>query len=235
MKILICDDEPQFLTTLQDRVQEYMKAHYIECDIKVSTDPTSIFQSGEVFDLAFLDIQMEGVDGLTLAVELRRRNEKMALFFITNYDAYQDAAMDLRAFRFFKKPFDDNRLISGLDKAMEYIDGAYVNVFLHSDGEQKRILADDILYITRTNRKIQLISKQGSYYTRETMDEWLEKLPQLFFYSVHKSYIVNLHHVSKYSYSELYLEDGTRIPIAPSKQTDFRKFWFQYLGGRQTI
>ena len=70
--------------------------------------------------------------------------------------------------------------------------------------------------------------------TKETFDEWCEKLPQLFFYPVHKSFLVNLHYVSQYSYKELFLDNGTRIPIAPSKQAAFRKFWFLYLGGRQS-
>lgn len=233
MRILICDDDRENLDILQAYVQTYMDSHFITCEIMTTTDPTIIYHGQEVFDLAFLDIQMDTVDGIQLGEELRRRNEKVALFFITNYDEYQDAAMDLQAFRFFKKPFDVDRLYSGLDKAMEYIDGAYVNVFLWSNGEQQRILADDILYITRSNRKTLLVSKQDTYFTRETLDEWCGKLPQRFFYLVHKSYLVNLHYVNRYSYSELTLDDGTRIPVAPSKQVAFRKFWFAYLGGRQ--
>lgn len=233
MKILICDDDRENLDILRSHVQTYMDNHFISCEILTATDPTIICHGQEVFDLAFLDIQMDTVDGIALGEELRRRNEKVALFFITNYDEYQDAAMDLQAFRFFKKPFDVDRLYSGLDKAMEYIDGAYVNVFLWNSGQQQKILADDILYVTRSNRKTLLVSKQGSYYTRETLDEWCGKLPQRFFYLVHKSYLVNLHYVNRYSYSELTLDDGTRIPVAPSKQVAFRKFWFAYLGGRQ--
>ena len=92
----------------------------------------------------------------------------------------------------------------------------------------------DLIYITRADRKILMVSKHGSFFTRDTMDEWCEKLPTLFFYLVHKSFLVNLHYVRKYSYSELILDDGTRIPIAPKKQAAFRKFWFAYLGGRQS-
>lgn len=232
MKILICDDEQAFLDTLEAHVQEYMRTHFIANKIVATTSPMEIFQSSDSFDLALLDIQMDKVDGIELAKELRRRNEKLALFFVTNFDSYQDDAMDLQAFRFFKKPFDTLRLYAGLDKAMEYIDGAYVNVFLSTNGLQQRILVDDILYITRSNRKNLLVAKYEHIYTRESMDEWLEKLPQSFFFQVHKSFLVNLHYVVKYSYSELTLEGNIRIPIAPSKQAAFRRYWFAYLGGR---
>ena len=234
MKILICDDEKEYLEILTSHVREYMDKHYIECDITATVDPVSISHSNVVFDLAFLDIQMDGIDGISLAKELRKRNSKLALFFITNFEEYQDDAMDLQAFRFFKKPFDVIRLYAGLDKAMEYIDGTYVNIFLSSNSQQQRILIDNIIYITRSNRKTLLVSKDDSFFTKETFDEWCEKLPQLFFYPVHKSFLVNLHYVSQYSYKELFLDNGTRIPIAPSKQAAFRKFWFLYLGGRQS-
>lgn len=232
MRILICDDEKPYLDILNAHVQEYMRTHFISCKIETATCPLKILQGSDVFDLAFLDIQMDGMNGIELAKELRRRNGKLALFFVTNFDAYQDDAMDLQAFRFFKKPFDTLRLYAGLDKALEYIDGAYVNVFLSTSGQQQRILVDDILYITRLNRKILLVTKGDQLYTRESMEEWLEKLPQSFFFQVHKSFLVNLHYVVKYSYSELILEGNIRVPIAPSKQTVFRRYWFAYLGGR---
>ncbi len=232
MKILICDDEKEYLEILTSHVYEYMDKHYIECDITATVDPVSVFRSNDVFDLAFLDIQMDGIDGISLAKELRKRNSKLALFFVTNFEEYQDDAMDLQAFRFFEKPFDVSRLYSGLDKAMEYIDGAYVDVFLYGNGIQQRVLVDDIMYITRNNRKVVMVTQSGDYITKASFDEWCNKLPQLFFYPVHKSFLINLHYVERYAYSEVYLTNGTRIPISPRKQSLFHKFWFEYLRRR---
>lgn len=229
MKILICDDEAVYLSTLCAHVQEYMKNRYICCDITSTTNPTEIMENMQAFDLAFLDIQMDGIDGITLAKELRERNSKLVLFFVTNFDEYQDDAMDLRAFRFFEKPFDVNRLYSGLDKAMEYLDEAYIDIFLHTDGTHLRVLVDDIHYVTRLNRKTIVATQQGEYQTTQRFEDWCSMLPPLFFYAVHNSFLVNLHYVKKYSYTELSLTDGTRVPIASRKQSAFHKFWFEYL------
>ena len=232
MKILICDDEKMYLDTLAAQVREYMSERGIPCEITAATDPVKIQKGGERFDLAFLDIQMEGVDGIALAKELRRRNGRTALFFVTNYDEYQDDAMDLQAFRFFEKPFDMTRLYAGLDKAMEYIDGAYVDIYLIGEGEQRRVLVDDIFYVTRINRKVILVTRDREYQPSQSYDELCQLLPLLFFYPVHKSFFVNLHYVDRYAYSELYMIDGTRIPVAPRRQTAFHKFWFGYLRRR---
>lgn len=232
MKILICDDEQTYLNTLRIHVEEYMQNHHILYTITALSDPMELMEEDAVFDLAFLDIQMPGVDGLTLAKQLRQRNSRLALFFVTNYDEYQDDAMDLQAFRFFEKPFEVHRLYAGLDKAMEYIDGAYVDIYLSEDGIQQRVIADDILYVTRSGRRISIVTTGQEFCARDKFDALCEKLPQLFFYPVHKSFLVNLHYVERYSYTELLLTNGSRIPIAPRKQSAFHKFWFEYLRRR---
>lgn len=232
MRILICDDEKTYLDTLRIHVEEYMMNHHIRYTIMATTDSSAILKGQCIFDLAFLDIQMPGVDGISLGRELRRRNPKLALFFVTNYDEYQDDAMDLHAFRFFEKPFNANRLYAGLDKAMEYIDGSYVDIFLSENGIQHRVIADDILYVTRDGRRTSIVTTSKTYYVTERFDELCEKLPQLFFFPVHKSFFVNLHYVQRYAYTELLLTNNARIPIAPRKQAAFHKFWFEYLRRR---
>lgn len=232
MRVLICDDDQEAVNELNTHIREYMQNRFINCTITATTNPAEVFSTNEPFDLAFLDIEMGSIDGITLAKELKQRNGKLALFFVTNYDEYQDSAMDLQALRFFSKPFDVKRLHAGLDRAMEFIDGAYVDVYLYGENAQIRVLVDDIMYLTSSNRKILLFTKNSSYPVRGGFEAWCQKLPPLFFYQVHKSFYVNLHYVQQYSYSALTLTDGTRIPIAPRRQADFHKFWFAYLRRR---
>lgn len=232
MRILICDDEERYLKDLKVHIEEYMRIHSIKSEFFIATNPNEILKSNMAVDLAFLDIQMPETDGITLAKELKNRNGKVILFFVTNFEEYQDEAMDLHIFRFFEKPFNVQRLYSSLDKAMEYIDESYVDIFLYNNGEHKRILVDDIVYIRRDNRKIIMTTTdKKEYITKESIEEWVEKLPNTFFYLVHKGFLINLHYVTKYSYTELYLDD-TRIPIATRKQADFHKYWFRYLRRR---
>lgn len=232
MRILICDDEERYLNELKVHIEEYLRSHNIKSELVTSLDPKEIMESEAAFDLVFLDIEMPEFDGITLAKELKNRNNKVILFFVTNFDEYQDEAMDLRIFRFFEKPFNVKRLYSSLDRAMEYIDESYVDLFLHSNGEHQKILVDNIVYIKRDNRKIILTANDGKeYITKETLEQWNEKLPNTFFYLVHKGFLVNLHYVTKCSYTELYI-GKTRIPIAPRKQADFHNYWVDYLRKR---
>lgn len=232
MNILICDDDFTYTDEIQNQLSTFLSERGFDCRITVSHDPISIAKGNDTFDMAFLDIQMPKMDGISLAKLLRERSSRMALFFITNYDEYQDDAMDLQAFRFFEKPLNPERLKSGLEKALEYIDGAYIDIFLSTGGNQQRILADDILYITRQNRKTAVVTGKETLTAADNYDDLCSRLPGTFFFLVHKSFFVNLHYINKYSYSEVFLTDGTRIPVAPRKQTDFHKFWFAYLRRR---
>lgn len=232
MKILICDDELKYLSDLKLHVEQYMNNRFAKFTIDATTSSNEIFYNNSSYDLVFLDIEMDEINGISLAKELKKRNNKVVLFFITAYNGYQDDAMDLRAFRFFEKPFNVDRLYSGLDKAMEYIDESYVDIYLYDNQMQKRILIDNIIYIKSESRKIIIVTTEGEFITREGFSYWNEVLPTSFFYQVHKSFLVNLHHIDIYKYTELYLDNNERIPIAPRKQSAFHKYWFEYLRRR---
>lgn len=232
MKILICDDEQRYIDDLKTQIEDFMRRRNINYEIHTSNNPRKVADSNEIYQLAFLDILMSELDGLSLAKILKERNNKIIIFFVTSFNSYQDDAMDLRVFRFFEKPFNADRLYSGLEKAIEYIDECYIDFYIYADNIQKKILADDVIYVERGNRKVTLVTKQGSYTTRESFDEWCEILQNSFFYKVHKSYIVNMHHIEGYKYSELIMQNDSRIPIASKRQSEFHKFWFDYIRRR---
>ena len=225
MKILICDDEYTNLEILKKHIMEYTAAHCIKADIYATTSPKEIFESSTSYDLAFLDIQMPDIDGISVAKELKSRNNKVILFFITAFDEYQDEAMDLHIFRFFDKPLNIERLYSGLNRAIEYLNESYIDVYIENKNRHIKVSVDDIKYIKRENRKNTIVTNNEIYTVRCKFDDLISALPNTFFYLVHKSFYVNLHYITEYSYKEIYVDD-TRISVATRKQADFHKYWF---------
>ena len=231
MKILICDDEYTILEILKKHIMEYTAAHCIKADIYATTSPKEIFESSTSYDLAFLDIQMPDIDGISVAKELKNRNQKVVIFFVTAFDEYQDEAMDLHAFRFFDKPLNIERLYSGLNRAIEYLNESYIDVYIENKNRHIKVSVDDIKYIKRENRKNTVVTNNEIYTVRCKFDELISALPNTFFYLVHKSFYVNLHYITEYSYKEIYIDD-TRISVATRKQADFHKYWFNYVKRR---
>lgn len=232
MKILICDDNINDVNELKNHVEAYISEKLIQCSILAYVDPEEVLEDGLTFDIAFLDYKMKSIDGITLAKKLKDKNADIVIFFITNYPVCQDDAMDLRVFRFFDKPYSVERLYSGLDKAMEYINDTYLEVYLPNNQNVMKILVNNILYIKYENRKVVLVTKLNEHIIKSSFDEICEKLPQTFFYRVHKSFFVNMHYIENYTYKEIILSNNSRISIAPSHRKDFRKYWFDYVSRR---
>ena len=231
MKILICDDDKLSMANVQIHVAEYMKEHFIKAEFFTSTNSKECVDSDTIFDLAFLDIQMPEIDGISLAKELKKRNSRIILFFVTAFEEYQDEAMDLHIFRFFDKPLDVTRLYSSLDKAMEYLNEAYVDIIVQNENKYKKLLIDNIKFVKRENRKTIIYTTEGIFVVKNSFDELINSLPNTFFYLVHKSFYVNLHYITEYGYREIFI-DNERISVAPRKQSGFHKYWFNYVKRR---
>jgi len=232
MTIILCDDDPVFLNTLLKNVQQYTELRSLSATITATTNPIEDLENSYTCDIAILDIQMAGCNGITLARELKHRNPSMALIFSTGYMQYLDSAMDLDALRYLHKPFDTERLFASLDKAIEYINTSCLYIYFKESNFITRIIVDDILYVTRSNRHTLIHTASADYTTTEEFNSIIAKLPVSFFFLVHKSFFVNLHHICRYSYSSICLADNSLLSVAPRKQAAFRNYWFDYLRRR---
>ena len=231
MKIVICDDEKFFANDIKTKVENFMYKNRIESDIHTFYC-SETFEDDSFYDIAFLDIEMPGLNGIELATKLKKVNPDIIIFFITSYDKYLDDAMDLNVFRYLKKPINDDRFFSALNKCIAYIDNNSLTVFAVNTSEVKSIKLNDILYIEIIGRKTRLLTVKGECISDNKIDYWENKLIQSFFYRVHKSYIVNLKHITDYERDSVTLEDKYVVPVSYRKQTDFRQVFMKYLGGK---
>lgn len=232
LKILICDDEACYSRDLFEKLSDYMQARQIKADISTFSCAEKVLRKNTAYDIAFLDIEMQSVNGLALAKALRQRNAHILIFFVTAFAEYQDDVMDFQAFRFYEKPVNRERLYAGLDKALQYREMLLVDVYVKGDRYIKRMNMDDILLVKTVNREICVETQTESYMQWDTLEEWERKLNAPFFYRVHNSFLINLHHVRQYSYKEIIMSNGERIPIPTRRQATFHQVWFDYLKGR---
>ena len=230
-RVLVIDDEPLLRATLQQILGD---EGYI---VDVASDGAAGLVRAQQFrpDVILLDLMMPTMNGKQFLQALRAEPGcvNLPVLIMTAVQGITTNLALLGVGEVLEKPFDAERLYASLDKALQYIDETYIDLFLYNSGEDKKILVDDIMYIRRENRKIILHTKDGNeYITRRNLNEWMEELPNTFFYLVHKSFLVNLHYITKNSYSIIVLDNTIQIPVASRKQVDFHKYWFQYLKRR---
>lgn len=232
MRIAVCDDNKKYADQIYDAVVSLLNTEKIEFDIDLYYDSESIFNCGVYYDLAFLDIEMSPYSGIQVAKILKNTNPYIIIFIITSYNRYLDDAMDLNVFRYIQKPIDLTRLRAGIIKALDNIDNNVITFNVKHGSKAVSLISNDIIFIEIAGRSTKVFTVNGEYISDNKMDFWQSKLIASFFYRVHKSFIINLKFVTKYQRDSVVLCQKYKIPVAYRKQAQFRKFFFDYLGGR---
>lgn len=229
IKIAVCDDEEIMLSELTNKVENYMEHTNYQCQIFAFSNAETLLMSQELFDIIFLDIQMNGMTGMEAAQKLRLAGSKSFLIFVTVlkecvYDAFTVEASD-----YLLKPIEDERFIGTMNRIFDYIGDREKNrLLIQKETWCKSIRFEDILYCEAINRKIFVHTKQGviNYYFK--IGELEKQLGSCFFRS-HRSYLVNLKYVCGYANGMAELENGENILVSRLRQQDFAKAVLNYM------
>lgn len=232
MNILICDDDLNFCNLLSKHISGFFSAR------KLPSPDINIYYSGEAAlqnfnkntDIAFLDVEMPGLSGITLGKELKNINPSLLIFIVTSYSEYLDEAMRFHVFRYLSKPLDTQRLFNNLDDALHIYNTAVNKVFIETADGCKTILSDDIIYIEAIEHSVIVHTISEDYYSKQNMKYWSTNLPAKSFFQTHKSYIINMKYVSSFDHSLVYLHnDEHRAYLTVRKYKQFKDAYLIYL------
>lgn len=230
---LICDDEQSCVDDVILYLRNYCAERNITCYYKSFNNGTDAINDDGYYDIAFLDIEMGDISGLELASALKEKNKNIIIFFITNYEKYIDDAMDLFALRYLVKPINHIRFYSGLDKTLDLINEDVIEFFVKDLKKLVKINANEILYVETMSHKTKVVTTKNIYYSSNLIDYWNKTLTHSSFFRIHKSYIVNLDYVNEYQRAEVKLTNGEIIPVSYRTQSNFRKYFLEYLSRRK--
>lgn len=232
MRIAVCDDEMAFVESVKRHLMFYSQEHNIEFDIHIFTKSNDLLNSKEKFNIAILDVEIPGCDGIEIGKRLRERNKHIVLMYITAHKKYLDAALNLNAARFFEKPIDSQRFYKGLTDAIERIDNSTIQFYLKDGKITERINAQDIIYVETEKRKSRIVTINKEYHSNHHINFWKESLSSTVFISPHKSFIVNFNYITRYERDRIILDDKYEIPIARNKQAFFYKKFLNFMEGK---
>ena len=213
VKICICDDSSEERAFINALVREW--ARQSGTDVSVCEFPTAeafLFEYEDLVpDLVLLDIVMPGMNGVELAKRLRERNKLIQIIFITGFSEYIAEGYEVAALHYLIKPVSPKKLFSTLDRALEKqeIDGR--KIVFKTSAETVQLLLYEIRYIEVMKNYITVYA-EGSYTVKRTLKEIERELDERFL-RVGRSYIVNLHYVSRVTRSEIFLRGGESVPL----------------------
>lgn len=234
MKVLICDDDKYIVDEIKNNLNAFTEKHKIAFDIDSFYSGINLLNSNARCDMAFIDIEMPQVNGLTLSAQLKKVNSNIIIFIITSHESYLDDAMDLDVFRYLSKPIDKDRFFRALNTAINYFHSNTQIITLEYYDECYSVFTSDIVYVTIENRKAVIITRQKKYYTNQKLSYWKEKLNgYAYFAQPHYSYLVNLRYVSGFNKTQLNIKMDLKnemLPISQRYYSNFKKAYFAYIG-----
>ena len=169
------------------------------------------YASEKDFDILLLDIEMGGMDGVTMARQVRRDNESVQIVFITGYTDYIAEGYEVQALHYLVKPVDEGKLFSVLDRAAEKLRKNERFLTLKSAEGTERVPFYEIRYIEVLANYVTVHAKTDVTVKR-TLGEIEKKLDERFF-RIGRSFIVNLTMIRKVTKKEVYLSSGAVIPL----------------------
>lgn len=109
LNIAICDDNKLVLENEKALIEETLKEMGIPYKMDKYQNPENLIKNAWQYDLVFLDVEMDEVNGIVAAESIHNINKECLLFFVTNHEVYMDYAMNEYAFRFWVKPMSKEK------------------------------------------------------------------------------------------------------------------------------
>ena len=133
IKILLVDDEKQFVDTLAERLA--MRGF----SARVAYDgPQALKAVEEPTDVIVLDLRMPGMDGFEVLRSVEKSNPQVQVIILTGHggDAEEQTAYRMGAYNFLKKPMDIDELLNSIRMAYrDKVENAMVAVSLAEGGD----------------------------------------------------------------------------------------------------
>lgn len=234
MYIAVVDDEK----VIREDICELIEKQRPESSVEAFSTGEELLASEGRFDIVFLDIQMDGMNGIEAARSLRKRQEETVLIFITGIKEYVFDAIDLYAFQYLLKPLNEKKFVEVLDRAVKEAGRKKEKRGLFIKARNLTLDQTDILYIESRGKKVEIHTARDkeSIEIYASMEELEGQLGEGF-YRCHRAYIVNMAHITEYGSDSILLTNGDKVYLAKKKYGEFVKAYMWHLqnGGVSSI
>ena len=215
--VAICENETVQALLLEKVLEEYAA----EQDIHFLV---SIFESAEAFlfqyeeeknvDLILLDIQMNEMDGLTMAEKLRAVHDQVKIIFITGMTEHIGAGYRLEASDYLIKPIKKEQLFAVLKRILASVPQEERYLILSTEEGQVKIAVDSIICAEVSGRELTLTTTTRTHQLRWTMQELKNQLQDEAFVVPDRSWLVHCGHMERVGKNDILMDNGILVPVS---------------------
>jgi len=195
MKILLVDDEALALARLKRMLNTLGYDEIMEVD---NAQSALELVKEKHFDLAFLDINMPGTNGLELGYELRYHQENLAIIFQTAYDEHALKAFDIGAIGYLVKPFSIEQLQASIERVeVESKKTDDLRIMSKAGDNYYLLKPEEIYYIKADLSEVMIRTQKGFSYYAQKISDLEKKLLKYDFIRIHRSYLLNINKIKE--------------------------------------
>ena len=228
MRIAVCDDEKHFIAKFKDIMDKlYNSLDIITDEFSQGDELLRRFRSSP-YDIIFLDIEMPGMDGITLARKLRALSDEVCIVFLTGHVEYAIQGYEVNALRYLTKPADESKVREVIDYVLSKQANAKQLWLKTSDGDVKLRLSD-VLFIESQNQNIAVNTSDDTYVVRGNISDYEERLAPEGFFRIHRGYLISLDKVIRITGKEVIMDDGTPLPVSRTRESKLRDVMFSFV------
>lgn len=229
--VAVTDDDP----VVAAKIQDLILTEDPQAEVTTFHSGEEMLLSGQPFDIVYLDIRLDGADGIETARRLRRHQEDTLLIFVSGLRETVFDALDLHPFHFLLKPLDPDRFrrtYREARKAAAKRREASGGRFLIKT-RQGSVLVPfrDILYIESSSHKLEVHTADKVYEMYGTLSRAEAELGEGF-YRTHRAYLVNMEWVKSYHADSVVLRNEESVYLSRKKHGQFVKAYMWFLNGR---
>ena len=236
MHILVCDDDAAFSAQVAEYVTTYFEAREIPVQSTVCSSPQQVLEieNLELYQIAFLDVDMPEVNGIALGGQLKRRNPEIRLVYVSAYLAFALDGYKVNAYRYILKRDVIMQLPGCLDDIYtSMMQTGNKTLTVHHNREASEIPLDQIYYLESEGRVINVygdIAREPICTFYGKLNELPPVLAENGFLQVGRSDVVNLQYVRTIRNYRVQMKNGVELSVSRSKYAAIRAAYLEWKG-----
>ncbi|NER15028.1 response regulator [Leptobacterium flavescens] len=217
---LILEDEISAQEVLQTYIE---KTAFISCIGVYESGLDIPYELLRKADILFLDIQLPELSGLSYLKTIARPPK---VIVTTAYSDYAVPAFEENVLDYLVKPFSYERFLKAIGRARDMLrmEGKQPEerLLLYADKAVHKISTNDILYLKAEVDYVKVVTPEKSILILDSLRNWEEKLSDLNFVRIHRSYIINTDKIDKISGNQVFISDEA-LPVGKVYKNKFLK------------
>ena len=226
-RIAICDDEKTVCSEIENIIMAYKPQGVDGLDTEVfysGEELCTFILRGNYFDLIFLDIEMHMLNGVEVGLKLRNEmdNQTTQIVYVSCRESYYKALFEVRPLNFISKPITPPKIIKEIEKALS-LTGKMQGLFTYKIGHDAfKVPYKNVLWFESSGRRVKMVLSGGEEIFYGNLDSIESELLPYHFMRIHRAYLINYFHVTRFRYSEVVMSNNTTLPISKSNQKAIR-------------